>query len=98
EARVRVRKSDDPREDPAACVRREREDEVAEKVLRGLRVVEALEAIEALQQVVQKRRDPDEVLGAGPRDEDVLGTEFEDLVGPFPRLYGAVLRVAEQTR
>src|SRR3989441_3625076 len=98
EARVRVRKSDDPREDPAARVRREREDEVAEEVLRGLRVVEALEAIEALQQVVQKRRDPDQVLAAGPRDEDVLGTEFEDLVGPFQGLSGAVLRVAEPTR
>ena len=98
EARVRVCKSDDSREDPAARVGREREDEVAEEVLRCLRVVETLEAVEALQEVVQKRRDLNQVFAAGPRDHDVLGTEFEDLVGPLQRLSGPILHVAEPTR
>src|SRR2546428_13005853 len=80
EPRLRIREPDDPSEDSTARVRSERHDQVAQEVLRRLRVVEAPEAVEAFQEVVDERGHADEVLAAGAGDEDVLGPEFEALI------------------
>src|SRR2546430_10407501 len=98
EPRLRVREPDDSSEDSTARVRSERHDQVAQEVLRRLRVVEAPEAVEAFQEVVDERGHAHEVLAAGAGDEDVLGPEFEDLIFSLERTSGRIPRITETMR
>src|SRR5207244_9527811 len=69
ETRVCVRESDNARQDAAARVRGERDDEVAEQVLGRLRAVESAEAVEPLEQVVDEPCHADQVFPARARDD-----------------------------
>ena len=85
EAGLRLARSDDPPGDPARRVGREGHDDVPDEVLLARRRIERLAPVEPGELVVDELGDANQVAEAGPRHDQVLRLEFEDLAGILER-------------